>query len=488
MSTREEAEATEGEASEGVNLSMTPAQAPRKGCCSVRYGLAFILLLCHSSVSTQQTNLSIAMPAMVNNTALTSQPNASTQGPPSDGLNNRNETPQELKAVAPVYDWNPEIQGIILSAFNYGTFLAPIPSGYVAGIFGAKYLVGAGLVISSVLTLFCPLAADTGVTLLVVLRVVQGIAQTMVLTGQFSIWVKWAPPVERSQLIAIARSGVMLGSFVILSVGGLLCDTIGWPYVFYIFGGIGCACSLLWFLLVYEDPVNHPFISTGEKEYIVASLAEQGSSPGWSVPIKAMIKSLPLWAIFVSAFCIYWRNHIMMAYMPTYINTVLQANFRNSGIMSALPVCVAFPTFILGGQLVGFLHSREILRLNTIRKLFTTLGVLIPSGLHLLLTWVRSSQSTLGILAVSSSFRTLCELGVFLNMVDIAPRYSAFLKGLSQVYASLAGAISTTVTGYFINQDSEHAWRNIFFVAAAVDIAGLVFYLILGRAEVQDWA
>ncbi|XP_037376932.1 probable small intestine urate exporter [Talpa occidentalis] len=254
-------------------------------------------------------------------------------------------------------------------------------------------------------------------------------------------------------------------------------------------GGIGCASSLLWFLLVYEDPVNHPFISTGEKEYILASLAEQGSSPAWSVPFKAMIKSLPLWAILVSAFSIYWRNCIIITYTPTYFNTVLEANFRNSGVMSALPVCVAFPTFILGGQLAGFLHSRNILRLNTIRKLFTALGVLVPCGLHLLLPWVRSSQSTtLAILVVSPIFRNLCEVGVLLNMVDIAPRYSAFLRGLSQVFSSLAGAISTTITGYFINQDSEHAWRNVFFVAAAVDIAGLVIYLILGRAEVQDWA
>lgn len=40
-------------------------------------------------------------------------------------------------------------------------------------------------------------------------------------------------------------------------------------------GGIGCACSFLWFPLVYDDPTNHPFISTGEKEYIVCSLAQQ---------------------------------------------------------------------------------------------------------------------------------------------------------------------------------------------------------------------
>ena len=76
-----------------------------------------------------------------------------------------------------MYDWGPDIQGVILSALSYGSFLASIPGGYVAGIFGAKRLIGAALCVSSILSLLTPHAADTGVALLIVLRVVQGVAQ-----------------------------------------------------------------------------------------------------------------------------------------------------------------------------------------------------------------------------------------------------------------------------------------------------------------------
>ncbi|XP_047273994.1 putative small intestine urate exporter isoform X6 [Homo sapiens] len=329
MSTGPDVKATVGDISSDGNLNVAQEECSRKGFCSVRHGLALILQLCNFSIYTQQMNLSIAIPAMVNNTAPPSQPNASTERPSTDSQGYWNETLKEFKAMAPAYDWSPEIQGIILSSLNYGSFLAPIPSGYVAGIFGAKYVVGAGLFISSFLTLFIPLAANAGVALLIVLRIVQGIAQVMVLTGQYSIWVKWAPPLERSQLTTIAGSGSMLGSFIVLLAGGLLCQTIGWPYVFYIFGGIGCACCPLWFPLIYDDPVNHPFISAGEKRYIVCSLAQQDCSPGWSLPIRAMIKSLPLWAILVSYFCEYWLFYTIMAYTPTYISSVLQANLRD---------------------------------------------------------------------------------------------------------------------------------------------------------------
>lgn len=469
------------------NDTVTQEQSFRKGFCSLRHGLALILHLCNFSIYTQQMNLSIAITAMVNTTVASSQLNASTERPPTDAQDVQNETLQESKA--PVYDWTPEIQGILLSSLNYGSFLAPLPTGYVAGVFGAKYVVGLGLLISSVLTLFIPLAADTGVALLIALRVIQGVAQVMVLTGQYSIWAKWAPPLERSQLITIAASGSMLGTFLVLIAGGLLCQALGWPYIFYIFGGIGCACCLLWFPLVYDDPQNHPFISTGEKRYIVSSLAQEECSLGWSLPIKAMVKSLPLWAIVVSYFCEYWLLSTVMAYTPTYISSVLQANLRDSGILSALPFMFGCVCIILGGLLADFLFSRKILRLVTIRKLFTAVGVLVSSGILVPLPWVRSSRSTtMAFLVLSSVFASLCDSGALINFLDIAPRYAGFLKGLLQVFSYLAGGIAPTVAGFFISEDAEFGWRNVFLLAAAIDVVGLLFFLVFGRAEVQDWA
>uniref|UniRef100_A0A2K6T7Y4 Solute carrier family 17 member 4 n=1 Tax=Saimiri boliviensis boliviensis TaxID=39432 RepID=A0A2K6T7Y4_SAIBB len=166
-------------------------------------------------------------------------------------------------------------------------------------------------------------------------------------------------------------------------------------------------------------------------------------SPGWSLPIRAMIKSLPLWAILVSYFCEYWLFYTIMAYTPTYISSVLQANLRDSGILSALPFVVGCICIILGGLLADFLLSRKILRLITIRKLFTAIGkgetghgslqfysvytptpgVLFPSVILVCLPWVRSSHSmTMTFLVLSSAISSFCESGALVNFLDIAPR------------------------------------------------------------------
>uniref|UniRef100_A0A8C9PYL1 Uncharacterized protein n=1 Tax=Spermophilus dauricus TaxID=99837 RepID=A0A8C9PYL1_SPEDA len=288
--------------------------------------------------------------------------------------------------------------------------------------------------------------------------------ESKAVVSQYSIWVKWAPPLERSQLTSMAGSGSMLGTFIVLLTGGLICQNIGWPYVFYIFGGIGCACCLLWFPLVYNDPGNHPFISAGEKRYIACSLAQQDCSPGWTLPLKAMILSLPLWAIVVSYFCEYWLFYTIMSYTPTYISSVLQTNLRDSGILSALPFVVGCVCIILSGLLADFLLSRRVLRLVTIRKLFTAIGngVVFSSGVLVALHWVRSSHgTTMVFLALSSAFSSLCEAGVLVNFLDIAPRYAGFLKGLMQIFAHIAGAISPTVAGVLINQVRPNVLMNV---------------------------
>ncbi|XP_049730930.1 sodium-dependent phosphate transport protein 3 isoform X2 [Elephas maximus indicus] len=352
-----------------------PSTRKGPGFCSLRYGLAVIMHFSNFTMITQRVSLSIAIIAMVNSTEEHNMSNVSTEGPLTDAFNNPSRSIKEFNTGASVYEWSPETQGIIFSSINYGIILTLIPSGYLAGIFGAKHILGTGLLISSLLTLFTPLAANFGVILVIVIRTIQGMAQGMAWTGQFTIWAKWAPPLERSKLTTIAGSGVAFGSFIILCVGGLICQALGWPFIFYIFGSIGCVCCFLWFVVIYDDPMHHPCISVREKEHIVSSLAQQPSSPRRSVPIKAMVRCLPLWAIFMGFFSHFWLCTIIITYLPTYINSVLHVNIRDSGVLSSLPFIAASSCTILGGQLADFLLSRSLLRLITVRKLFSSLDI-----------------------------------------------------------------------------------------------------------------
>ena len=83
--------------------------------------------------------------------------------------------------------------GWILAAFFYGYALTQIPGGWLATRFGGKWVFGVGVVMTSVFTLFTPLAALSSVELLIVVRVLEGffevkrtLCHTIVLD-----WIMW---------------------------------------------------------------------------------------------------------------------------------------------------------------------------------------------------------------------------------------------------------------------------------------------------------
>ncbi|XP_045407887.1 sodium-dependent phosphate transport protein 4 isoform X3 [Lemur catta] len=415
-----------------VDKKFIPSKVP--GLCSTRYGLAFTLHFCNLSLVTQNIVMYITMVAMVNSTDHQSQLNSSTEGLPIDSFGGPNNTPKSLPARAPVYDWSPQVQGIIFSSLSYGMILTLGLSGYLAGRIGTKRVFGFSLFVSSLLTLCTPLAVDFGLTTLIVTRVVHGLSQGSGFGGQFAVWEKWSLPHERSRLCTIALSGMALGSFTALLTGGFITQAIGWPFAFYIFGGIGCVFCLLWFVLVYDDPASHPWISTSEKEYIVSSLDQQ------------------------------------------------------NGILSAFPFLCAWAIGIMGGWLADFLLSKNF-RLITVRKIATVLGNLPASAFVVALPYLNSNYiTTVTFLTLSCVLSQFCQSGVYINSLDIAPRYSSFLIGLSRQLSYIASILVPMITGFFLSQDPEFGWKNTFFLLFGVNLFGLIFYIIFGEADIQDWA
>ncbi|XP_007948016.1 sodium-dependent phosphate transport protein 4 [Orycteropus afer afer] len=490
MATPTKLSPTSRESMYSQDMQLDEKSIPRKvqSLCSVRYGMALIVHVCNFIFVGQNAIINITMVAMVNSTSHQSQVNVSTEGLPVNSSSGPNKVLKSFSAGVSVYNWSPQTQGIIFGSVNYGMLLTIAPSGYLAGRVGTKLVVGAALFGSSLFTLCIPLAADLGLVFLIVTRIIQGICQGSGLGGQYALWEKWSPPHERSRLCSIALSGIILGHFTAVLLGGLISQILGWPFGFYIFGAIGCVYSILWIVLVYDDPISHPRISILEKEYILSSLAQQVSSSRQTLPLKAIVRSLPFWSMSFCCFSHQWLVTILAVYTPTYISSVFNVNLRDNGFLSSFPFIFAWIFGILGGQLSDFLLTKNF-RLITLRKLATTLGNLPSSVLIVVLPYFRSSFiTTIIFLTLACGLSPLCQSGIYINALDIAPRYSSFLMGVSREIAHTAFVLVPTVSGFLLNQDPEFGWRNIFFLMFAVNMLGLLFYLIFGEADVQDWA
>uniref|UniRef100_G1LTL3 Solute carrier family 17 member 3 n=1 Tax=Ailuropoda melanoleuca TaxID=9646 RepID=G1LTL3_AILME len=485
-----ELSATAGKRKCSQDMQVDEKLVPKKGLnlCSTRYGVAFIIHICNFIATAQLAVISITMVAMVNSTDHRFQFNGSTEGLPGDSFGGLNDTPASLPARAPVYNWSPQIQGIIFGSASYGMLLTLTLSGYLAGRVGTKRVVGVSLFASSILNIFTPLAAELGLVSLIATRILLSLSQGSVLGGQYALWEKWGPPHERSRLCSIGLSGMTLGTFTIILLGGIICQTLGWPFAFYILGAMGCVYCLFWFVLLYDDPVSHPWINVTEKEYILSSLAHQVSPCKQPLPIKAMLRSLPIWSMFVCGFSHQWLIVTLIVYIPTYIGSVFNINIRDNGFLSALPFIIAWVTGMLGGHLADFLLTKNF-RLITVRKAATFLGNFPSSVLLVVLPFLTPSYiTTMILLTLSCGLSPFSQSGVYINALDIAPRHSSFLMGTTRAFAYISGILAPSVNGFLLNQDPEFGWRNVFLLLLAINLSGLTFYLVFGDAEVQDWA
>ncbi|XP_041931968.1 sialin [Alosa sapidissima] len=460
-------------------------------CCSVRYNLAILMFFGFAVVYGLRVNLSVAMVAMVNNT--NPQPSLNhtvvQECPgPTPSKDNTTQTPDQPDGT-PRFLWDSETQGMLQGAFFFGYLLTQIPGGYLAGRFGGSLFLGGGVLGTAALTLLTPLAAEMGAYWLFALRALEGFGEGVTFPAMMAMWARWAPPLERSRLISLSGAGASFGAFAALPLTGFICHALGWPAVFYCCGGAGCVWALFWFLLVSDDPRTHSRISELEKNYITQSIGSQGSAHGWYVPLLPMLLSVPLWAIIVSQMCANWSYYTLLTSLPTYMDTVLHFDLRQNSFLSALPYLGGLVFSALSGVLADFLLERELLSTTAVRKIFTVIGLLLPAAFLVAVGFVGcSGMLAVTFLTVSSTIGGFSAAGVFINQIDIAPRYAGMLLGITNTFGTIPGVLAPIAVGHLTKDHTLLGWRSVFCVSAVVSAFGALVFTLFGSGKIQSWA
>lgn len=75
------------------------------------------------------------------------------------------------------FQWDEYQQGIILGSFFWGYIVTQLPGGRLAEMFGARKLLGWGVLLASFFTLATPIAARFSTPALIICRVLMGLSE-----------------------------------------------------------------------------------------------------------------------------------------------------------------------------------------------------------------------------------------------------------------------------------------------------------------------
>jgi len=447
-----------------------------------RHIFAFMGFLGFANVYAMRVNLSVAIVAMVNNTAITntSVVNSSDACPV---VGNITDTPTDGP-----FDWGAREQGWLLGAFFYGYVLTQLPGGRMAEVYGGKILYGVGVLITAIFTILTPLAANTSIYTLVLVRVMEGLGEGVTFPAMHAMLAVWVPPHERSRTAGLVYSGAQAGTVLSLPLSGYLCDRLGWESVFYLFGTLGVVWWVMWWYLVYDSPSAHPTIHPAERRYIMDSLGTARSTASPPVPWLAILTSGPVWALVITHVAQNFGFYTLLTELPTYMARVLHFNIRDNSIISALPYLLMLIMAQVSTRLADWVLSLGTER-TFVRKIFNSIAIYLPAVFLVLAGYSGCDSSlTIGLLCLAVGVNGCHYAGFMCVHIDMASNYAGTLLGITNGAANIMGFVAPTVTGYIVagHSDVPH-WRLVFFIAAMVYCVGNTVFLVFGTAREQKW-
>ncbi|KAF7266238.1 putative inorganic phosphate cotransporter [Rhynchophorus ferrugineus] len=391
----------------------------------------------------------------------------------------------------PIYDWK-DID-IILSSFYWTYVLLQLFSGYVFRLFGFKRVLLITMIINCFAFALIPIcAAHFGSIGVVCFRMIQGLTQGFSYPACYTILGTWVPVKERSKLAFLIFSGARFGVILAMVITGYLSSSwLGWPSVFYSFSVLGIAWCIVWHFFGFESPAKHPRISIIEKNHIQHSLDNKDNSKkSKSIPIKAMMSSVPVWALIIGNMGNAWATSIIDLDIPMYLSKALGLDINMNGLVSSTPQFTQLIIQTVSAPLCDYIIHKEFVSLMNCRRFFHFLASIIPSILLVWLAYMSKDQITLAIVLLNliSGLNGLFLYSGYINHVDLTPNHAGALLGIENSFSMGIATTGPLFVPYIVTDLSDiFLWRHIFIIMAIVITTTSSVFMIFGSAKVQWW-
>lgn len=270
----------------------------------------------------------------------------------------------------------------VTSAYLLAYAVPLLITGRLGDRFGPKNLYLVGLTLFTLASLWCGLTESVGV--LIVARIFQGLGASMMTPQTMAVITRTFPPSNRGRAMALwgATAGVAILVGPIL--GGVLVDTAGWEWIFFINVPIGIvAFYLCWKLVPHLETHSHSFDWIGVVLSAVAMFCivfgiQEGEKYSWG-KMTGFI-SVPLliaFGLIVLAIFLIWQSRIRTEpLVPLSIfrdRNFSLANVAISTVGLAI-TAMAFPFFLYAQQVRGLSATESALFLVPMAVLSATLA------------------------------------------------------------------------------------------------------------------
>jgi MFS family permease len=244
--------------------------------------------------------------------------------------------------------------GLLNSSFLFIYGLATLPLGIWADKGIRKNIITICVSIWSVATALAGITRNF--TQIFIMRAFLGIGEAGYAPASLSLIGDYFPKERRGRMLSIWSTGNLFGTAIGLALGGLIADTLGWRWAFYIVGIPGLiAAFLIWRAVEPRRGAS----DTTEAEVHEASIAHGSLGKEFFNAAKKLIKTPTYWVLVGAMICSFFIIGASLAWLSTYLIRTFELTSTKAGILSAGALAGGSLTgTLLGGWLADTLQQR----------------------------------------------------------------------------------------------------------------------------------
>ena len=385
-----------------------------------------------------------------------------------------------ISAAAPLiskeFHFSKITMGLIFSAFLWSYAGFQVPGGWLGDRFGPRGVLGTIVAYWSLMTALT--AQAWSFASFVVIRFLFGAGEAGAFPTATRAMQLWHPREERGLVQGISHSASRFGAAIAPPITVAIIVSLGWRWVFYIFGGVGAFWSLLWFFTYRNLPEEHKWVRKDELAYIRGTdengnIRQVDVKKRPAVPWGALLRSPNMWAIMCAYFTYVYCLWIFLSWLPSYLVEYRHFTLLKMGYFASLPLFAGVIGDTVGGWATDYLlmktgRTNFSRRIVAVVAMLGTVAFIVPAALT-------NNAYTAVYCLTASMFFLECTIGPSWAVpMDVGGEYSGTVSGMMNMAGNIGGALSPTVFGILVQFGS---WIAPFIVAAALLIIGALIWI-----------
>ena len=370
--------------------------------------------------------------------------------------------------------WNEAEYGFINTAFQAAYAIGLLVVGNLMDRFGTRRGFSFAITFWSVAAMCHALARSAfgfGVA-----RFALGLGEAGNFPASIKTVAEWFPKKERALATGVFNSGSNVGAIVAPLAVPWIAVNYGWQFAFIITGTIGFVWLVFW-LLIYRRPEEHPKLSRAELAHIQSDPPE----PTTKIPWARLVPHRQTWAFSIGKFLtdpIWW---VYLFWLPPFLNKNYGLNITQLGLPLVVIYVSADVGSIGGGWLSGSLIKRgwTVNRARKLAMLICALAVVpIMFAAQASNLWV-----AVALISLAAAAHQGWSANIFTTVSDMFPRRAVgSVVGIGGFAGSVGGMLLQSAVGLILFYTGSYL--PIFIIAgSAYLVALLVIHLLAPRLE-----